>query len=174
MRVRQSEVDYRKRFVVCFVALILLSNSPAFLARQSNSSSPQWAAVQALSPGTKVVVKDKSRRTSKGLIVSVTADSLTLQDKQTSITLDRPQIAKIQLANGRSLGRSTLIGAGIGAGTGVATAGVLLAIAGTEDAEDGEVAAIIGVVAVIGATAGTVGGLLSGLFARHPVIYESR
>ncbi|MFY9607331.1 MAG: hypothetical protein WAU45_01790 [Blastocatellia bacterium] len=160
-----------KPLLVFFLAATLLSNSPSLSARQKNGDST-WSAVQALQPGTTVTVKDKARKSTRGRLVTVTDLALTLIDKKGTVAVDRQSIAKVVIDNGRSVGRSTLIGAGIGAGAGASVGAVIIAAFGGGEDETGP--AVMAVSTALGAVAGTAAGALGGLFRHREVVYESK
>ena len=160
-----------KPLLVFFIAATLLSNSPSLLARQKNADSP-WSAVQALQPGTTVNVKDRAGKSSKGRLVTVADQSVTLVDRKGMIVIDRQNIARVVIDNGRSVGRSTLIGAGIGAGAGASVGGVIIAAFGGGEDETGPAVMIVST--SLGAIAGTAAGALGGLFRQKTLVYESK
>jgi hypothetical protein len=159
----------RVRFLcVTLVAVALLANSATLFAKSKPSDA--WPVVQALATGAKVVVKDKAGKTTKGRVSAITADAITVSQQGGAVVIDKQQVARVY-ADERSLGRSTLIGLGVGAGSGAAAGGIMLAAAGTEDFD---VPLLMGVLTGIGAGAGAVGGAISGLFPKKRLIYESR
>lgn len=160
-----------KPSLVFFIAATLLSDSPSLLARQKNGDST-WSAVQALQPGTDVSVKDKTRKSTRGRVVTVTEQAVTLVDKKGTVSVDRQNIARVVIENGRSVGKSTLIGAGIGAGAGASVGGVIVAAFGGGDDDTGP--AVMAVSTALGAVAGTAAGALGGLFRQRKVVYESK
>lgn len=95
-----------KPSLVFFIAATLLSNSPSLLARQKDGNST-WSAVQALPPGTAVSVKDRAGKSTRGRLVTVTDQALTLIDKKGTVAVDRQNIARVAIDNGRSVGKST-------------------------------------------------------------------
>jgi hypothetical protein len=160
-----------KPLFVFFIAAILLSNSPSLLARQKNGNST-WSAVQALQPGTTVSVKDKAGKSTRGRLVMVNDQAVTLIDKRGTVVVDRQNIARVTIDNGRSVGKSTLIGAGVGAGAGASVGGVIAAAFGGGDDDTGP--AVMAVSTTLGAVAGTAAGALGGLFRHRKVVYESK
>jgi hypothetical protein len=159
----------RVRFLcVTLVAVALLANSATIFAKSKPSDA--WPVVQALPTGAKVVVKDKAGKTTKGRVSVITADAITVSQRTGTVVIDKQQVARVY-ADEQALGKSTLIGLGVGAGTGATAAGVMLASAGTEDFD---VPLFIAFMTGIGAAAGTVGGVIRGLFPNRRLIYESR
>lgn len=154
-----------------FIAATLLSNSPSLLARQKSADST-WSAVQALQPGTTVGVKDRAGKSTRGRLVTVTDQAVTLIDKKGTVVVDRQSIARVVIDNGRSVGKSTLIGAGVGAGAGASVGGVIIAAFGGGEDETGP--AVMAVSTALGAVAGTAAGALGGLFRHRKVVYESK
>lgn len=159
------------RLIVFFIAATLLSNPPSLSARQKNADSA-WSAVQALQPGTTVSVKDRAGKSTRGRLVTVTDQALTLIDKKGTVAVDRQSIARVAIDNGRSVGKSTLIGAGVGAGAGASVGGVIIAAFGGGEDETGP--AVMVVSTALGAVAGTAAGALGGLFRHRKVVYESK
>src|SRR5262245_51312185 len=113
----------RVRFLcVTLVAVALLANSATLFA-QAKPSDP-WLVVQMLPNRAKIVVKDKAGKTAKGQLSAVTADSITISRRSGDIVVDKQQVARVY-ADEQSIARSTLIGAGVGAGTGATVGGIL-------------------------------------------------
>jgi hypothetical protein len=160
-----------KPFTVCLLALTFLLSSTEVLARTKSANS-EWSVVQALSAGTRVSVKDKAGKSVSGRIEAVTDQALTVSLKTGNIVIDRQNVARVVLENGRSVGHSTLVGAGIGAGSGATVGGVMIAAFG--GGEDGTGPAVMAFTTLIGAIAGTVSGLLGGIFRQRKVVYESK
>lgn len=160
-----------KPLVVFFLTATLLSNSPSLLARQKSTDSA-WSAVQALQLGTTVSVKDRAGKSNKGRLVLVTDQSVSLIDKKGTVVIDRQNISRVVIDKGRSVGKSTLIGAGVGAGAGASVGGVLIAAFG--GGEDGIAPIVMAVSTTLGAAAGTAAGVLGGLFRPRTLVYESK
>ncbi|MEK6279189.1 MAG: hypothetical protein AABN95_02440 [Acidobacteriota bacterium] len=89
------------------------------------------------------------------------------------IDIERARIKKVYRKGGSQVGKSTLIGLGIGTATGVAIGGVIAATDGP--AESGEELLPMLHVGAAGAIIGTAAGVVTGLFRRKKtLIYESR
>jgi hypothetical protein len=142
-------------------------------AAQDSTADRDWAAVIAQPPGTELSVKMQTGETVKGKISSASASVLTLLKGNSLIDLERARIKKVYRVGGRQVGKSTLVGLGVGAGAGVAIGSVVAATDGP--AESGEAHFPIFVFGAGGAIIGTATGLVTGLFRRKKVlIYESR
>jgi hypothetical protein len=163
----------RVRFLcVTLVAVALLANSATLFAKSKPKPSDAWPVVQALPTGAKVIVKEKAGKTTKGQVTAITTDAITVSQRSGTVVIDKQQVARIHVDE-QSLTRSTLIGLGVGAGTGAAVGGIMLISLGPEDAGD-EAGLIMGVTTVLGAVGGAVGGTIRGLFPNRRLIYESR
>lgn len=161
------------RLATLMLALALaLVHTPAVTA-QNSTVDQSWAAVMALSSGTKVSVRMKTGEAIQGKVSSVSETALTLRCENTLTDLERDRIQKVSRIGGRAVGKSTLIGLGIGAGTGAAIGGVIAA--SDRPHESGEAALPVLHLGAAGALIGTITGLASGLFRRQRVlIYEAK
>ncbi len=159
----------KKLACLVFFALIINSTAAAF-----QKAMDDWSAVRALPVGGHLSVRLKDRKKTEGLLVSVSDTTLTLMRKDRTIEIAQPDIAKVyQLiprSAGKSVARSSLIGAGIGFGVGVAAGGALGA---AEDIAALETMALFG---TIGAGVGAVIGAIKGLASRHRrvLIYDAK
>ena len=74
-----------------------------------------WSTVQAITPGTEMIIETKTPETIKGKLSNVTDTTLNLSSDGKSIALDQKQIHRIYLVDKRSRTRSALRGAAKGA-----------------------------------------------------------
>jgi hypothetical protein len=150
---------------------IVCTLTPPVIAQES-AAGRGWPAVQALASGTKLRVRMKSGETVEGRLDTVFDAGLTLSRRGGTITLSRDAIQKAYRVGGRQVGKSTLMGLGIGAGIGAAAGGAEAVWGGPH--ESGEAAMPVFVFAAGGAIIGTTAGLVVGLFRRKKVlVYES-
>jgi hypothetical protein len=158
-----------KNILSCLVAIILAMPSPAWTQSVVNKS---WGAIATSPAGQPLQVELKSGKTIKGKLSSASESGLTLVLGKTMANVERAEIRRIYRDGGKSVGKSALIGAGVGGAGG--------AIVGAATGGDGkgfisfsrkETAAAGG---VIGAAVGTITGLVIGI-ARHKktLIYEA-
>ena len=149
-----------------------LGHSPVASA-QDSATDRAWAAVIAQPSGTRLSVKMKTGETVQGKLSSVSGSGLTLLKGNSLIDLERAGIKKVYRVGGRQVGKSALIGLGVGTGAGVAIGSVVAATDGPT--ESGEEHLPIVVFGAGGAIIGTTTGLITGLFRRKKVlIYESK
>lgn len=96
---------------------ILLSSlllSTATVSAQTTTSD--WSRVNAVATGSDVSVKLKSGKTINGRLNSVSETTLSLTVKNAAQDLRREDIANVYQVTKKSAAKSTLIGAGVGAG----------------------------------------------------------
>ena len=160
----------RRRMVMtaCLIAVSLSISSfgPLTLAQQS---AGDWMAVQSLPNDSDLSVKLKSGKTVRGEFASANDHELTIFRKGKSESIAKETIAEIYLLKRKAeKGKYAAIGAGVGAGTGLAIGGAR-ASRGGDDSQD---YAIFGT--MLGAGIGAVGGLLFGQGKRkHELIYRA-
>jgi hypothetical protein len=136
-----------------FVFLSLVSVWPAVGQQSSQpaSAGSNWARVQVLPAGKTINVKTKDRHMVCKL-VSVDADMLRCSDHAKDVTFQRAEIVSVKIPR---RGRSTLIGFGIGAGT-----GAVIGFAGATNSGNGFFGANFmrgAVTAVFGVVGGVIG-----------------
>ena len=137
-------------------------------AAQGTPTTGNWAAVQALTAGERVVVKttDDGRKT--GRFDSADDLQLVITRGGRRVAYARDRVRLVQINRGTSRGKGALLGAAIGGGGGLAIG------AGVYDSADGEfIGAIIPVIAVIGAGIGAGLGALIGKGSKNVTVYEA-
>ncbi len=102
-----------------------LAQAPAAAAQTRARALDDWSAVQALSPGQKIIVRTKDGDRLTGRFDSANDLLLNFTDGRKKISLTRESIRRVQLDRGNSRGRGVLMGALIGAGAGFAVGSVL-------------------------------------------------
>ena len=146
-------------------------------AQQTSASTRDWENVRAISTGDKIRVQTKDGKQTDGNLYRVSDTALTVdRDGSTRVDFNRDSIAKVYRVVGKSTGKtiakSTLIGAGIGFSGG---AGIGLAAGSYEDLDRGELVAILGGIgAAIGAGIGLLVGAIAGSGQKRVLVYENR
>jgi hypothetical protein len=149
--------------LICALALALAS--PA-LAR-TDVVRNDWSAVQALSPGEKIVVrtKDGDRLTGRFDSASDLLINFTHDGKKVSLT--RESVQRVQISRGASRLKGVLIGAAIGGGAGLGAGGILVSKG------DINVAPTIAGTTLLGAGIGAGIGAALGMGNKNETIYEA-
>ena len=104
----------RMRSVVSCLIAIMLALPTEGLAQSTNN----WTAVTTLRSGKKVSIELKSGKKVKGKFGSASETSITVIRGKNTEDVNRADIQKVYRENGKSIGKSTLIGTGIGGGGG--------------------------------------------------------
>jgi len=137
---------------------------------QDAPGQQDWAAVQAIAKGRKLVIETKNGERLEGKLSNTSDTGLELIRKNKTVSVAGTDIRRIYRLDGGSRVKAALIGGGIGAGVGAgAGAGVLSATGGSDSAADfmaGMTLAIAGIGAAIGAIAGGQ--------SKRTLIYESK
>src|SRR5262245_15174175 len=145
-----------RNVVICLLALIMVVPTDAW-----TQSGPlnNWTNVGAVPSGQKLVIELNSGKRLYGKLGAVSETGLSIVRGKKSEDINRSDIRKIHRESGASVGKSTLIGTGIGGGGGA----IIGAAAGGCDRSDficfsrGETAAVAG---VLGASIGAITGLV--------------
>jgi hypothetical protein len=158
-----------------------LLSSTSIVAQQVNRTSvaaqqadSDWSRLNSIAAGSKLSAKLKDGKTMKGKLGHVSDTVLTLMVNNKSIDLNRDEISSVYQIINKSAAKSTLIGLGIGAGS-----GALLGAVADASNNDGSFEKIDNVAAagvtVIGAAAGAVTGFLIGRgSSKRVLIYEAK
>jgi hypothetical protein len=141
--------------------------APAY-AKAAATPHTDWSAVQALSPGQKIVVRTKDGDRLTGRFDSATDLIINFSDGRKKVSLTRESIKLVQLDRGNSRGKGTLIGALIGAGAGF-TVGAIIYLPYKDDISGMTVPAFAG----IGAGIGAGFGASTGKGNKNETIYEA-
>jgi hypothetical protein len=110
-----------KRRHCSFFSLLLLAFAPVSLAQ----STTGWDRVKQLPPGSEIRLNLSDHRTITTQFQSATDDALMVAKAAVQETMSRPMILKVSLKSNGHRGRHTLIGLGIGAGTGLVAGAVI-------------------------------------------------
>lgn len=158
----------RNRLFAAVLALAFaLAQSPA-AAAQTRGASSDWSAVQALSPGEKIVVRTKDGDRLSGRYDSANDLLLNFTHDGRRVSLTRESIRRVQLNRGSSRGRGALFGAAIGGAAGFALGSVLYF-----PYRDDMVGATVPVSAALGLAIGTGIGAALGKGNRNETVYEA-
>ncbi|GEM_PF-1379893 len=162
-------------FIIFLLTVLLLHSTPA-IARQSPGSTRDWENVRAITTGDKVRMQTKDGKKADGNLLRVSDTTLTLERGNNAVDFNRDAIAKVyrvvKKSAGKTIAKSTLIGAGIGFGSG---AGVGLAFGAYEDFDTAEIVAALGLLgAAIGAGIGALVGAIRGSGEKRVLVYENK
>jgi len=114
----------QRRLVSGFVITSLLASSTLTYAQSSPAPQGSWAAVQAIKPNSEVMVVLKNGTGSEGKLRSVSNTAIVIVDGKASTEIQRENILAISTSR-KSVKKSTLIGAAVGAGAGGALGTVI-------------------------------------------------
>lgn len=160
------------RLVTLILVLVTAMGNAPVAAAQKSTASGDWASVIAQPPGTKLSVKIKTGETIQGNVSSVSSSRLSLLRGSSIVDLERDKISKVHRVGGGQVGKSTVIGLGVGTAAGVAIGGVVAATDGPTESGEGHLPILV--IGTAGAIIGTATGALTGLFRRKKVlIYQS-
>ena len=150
--------NQKLKITLALVATMLLSSVTLPAQDLRNSSIGDWSRLNTVAPGAKLAIKLKNGKAIDGKLERVSDTTLSLLVKNKPVELDREAIFSVHQVTKKSATKATLIGLGVGAGSGAA-----IGLAGRKD--DGFVKldnAITGGLTVLGAGAGAVTGWLIG------------
>lgn len=154
-----------RTFVISIAIVALLAHSPAVKAQQARGVTSDWSGVKAIPPGDELVVKLKDGKTVKGRLVSVSDTTLTLSRKNKATELAQGNIFRVyRIALKSGVGSKALIGAGIGAGSGIAVGSL---------GDDNKAGLMLGL-GVIGAGLGALIGLAFADRHEQVLVYEAK
>jgi YMGG-like Gly-zipper len=152
---------------LALVLTLLLSGIP--LRAQGNSDD--WSRLNSLESGNKLVVKLKNGRNVEGTFNSNSDSSLSLRVKGSNEEVRREDVSTVHRVSRKSAGKATLIGAGVGAGT-----GALIGAVGSRESDFDKLdQAVTAGLTIIGAGVGAVTGFLIGRSGKkRELIYQAR
>ncbi|HZI20089.1 MAG TPA: hypothetical protein VEY09_16005 [Pyrinomonadaceae bacterium] len=115
------------RQVLFALALAGLLAAPGAAARAQGGAAVtgDWAAVRALAPGAKLVVRMMDGDRLKGVFEHATDEALVITRKGRQQALDRRLVRRVQLDRGKSRAKGALFGAAVGAGAGFGVGGAV-------------------------------------------------
>ena len=165
-------LNVRRGFTFSLALAASLLLSPVASAQNANAPARDWSALQAVTQGSKLVVKLKNGKTVEGKLSGVSDSALSLSVKNKPEELKREDVQSVYRVSGKSAKKATLIGLGVGAG-----AGALVGAAGGDSSDDfpiitkGQAAAAL---SVLGGGVGALTGYLVGRGGHKRVlIYEA-
>ena len=130
-------------------------------------TSGSWERVQQLTAGNPVRVRDFSGNEHRGRIASLETDSLAVQTGTGTVKVGRNDIREVKTRRLSGRARNAGIGAAVGAGLGLGTAGILVSAAG-----GGDLAAPILIVFTL--VGGAIGFGLGWIPAGYVTLYRAR
>ncbi len=104
---------------------VALAQAPAAFAQTSSTTGGDWGAVQALSPGQKIVVRMKDGDRFSGRFDNATDLLLVFTKDGRQVSFARDSIYRVQLDRGKSRKRGLLWGLALGGGIGFGIGGAL-------------------------------------------------
>ena len=163
----------KKRFSIGLVLVASFLVSSATLAAQGTGASSDWSALKAVGSESKLVVKQRNGKTVEGRLSSVSDDDLTLSVKNAPLSIKREDVLSVYQVQKKSATKATLIGLGVGAGSGAALGAVGAANddSGFEKIDHAVTAGLT----VIGGAAGALTGYLFGRGgSKRVLIYQNK
>ncbi|HKY45875.1 MAG TPA: hypothetical protein VJM50_22485 [Pyrinomonadaceae bacterium] len=159
-----------RQFATLVILLTSLLLSPVTLMAQTTTND--WSRLTSMPTESKLSVKLKNGKNVDGKLSSVSDTAVTLMVKKTSTELKRDDIRTVHLVGGNSAKKATLIGLGVGAGTGA----ILGAIGDASNSEFEDIDnAAAAAVTVLGAGIGALSGWLIGRSGKKRVLlYEAK
>lgn len=155
---------------LALIATMLLSSLTLSAQDLKNSSAGDWSRLNAVAPGAKLAIKLKSGKGIDGKFDSVADKTLSLLVKNKPVELNREEIFSVHQVTKKSAAKATLIGLGIGAGSGAA---IGLASQEHDDFLDLNREITAGLT-VVGAGAGALAGWLIGRSGKKKLlIYQA-
>ncbi len=115
----------RNRIYALALAALLPLALAAPAAAQGRSTG-EWSAVQALSSGTKIVVRTKDGDRLSGRFDSATDQAINFTQGGKRVSLTRESIRRVQINRGRNRLKGALVGTGVGVGAGLGAGGIII------------------------------------------------
>lgn len=152
---------------------LVLALAPAFgVAAQQPGCAPAgdgWAAVLALAPGERLVVRTRDGDRVAGRFVSANDLLLVIRHDETDMSYARDNVRLVQLNRGKSRLKGLLFGAAVGGGAGLATGSILYF-----PYRDDMVGATVPAFTALGAAVGAGLGAALAKGNKNVTIYEAR
>jgi hypothetical protein len=162
----------RKRFTLVIVLLASLILPAGASAQSTTAPSGDWAALNSVTTGSKLVVKLRDGKSVEGKLSGVSDAALSLSVKSKPVDLKREDVQSVYRIEGKSATKATLIGMGVGAGAGAA---IGLAGSSQSDGFDKIDHAVTAGLTVVGAGVGALTGYLIGhRGSKRILVYEAR
>ena len=134
---------------------------------QARAASGDWSAVQALSPGEKIVVRTKDGDRLTGRFDSANDLLINFTDGGKKISLTRESVRRVQLDRGNSRGKGILFGMAVGAAAGFGFGSAIYF-----PFRDDMVGASVPVAAAMGMAIGAGIGAATGKGSKNETVYE--
>jgi hypothetical protein len=165
-----------RTLMITYVLIAMLAISHVAVAQQKTAPGAEWAAVTAVQPGDKLVVKLREGKSVEGKLSSVSGETLTLAHNKKTTELNRGDVLKVYRVTGKSAASSTLIGAGVGAAAGAGTGAAVCGGCNDKGSFDfGPSRSVITAgAALVGAGLGAIVGFALGRRHKRVLIYEAR
>jgi hypothetical protein len=154
------------------LVLVLLASLILPSVASAQSAAGDWAALNSITTGSKLVVKLRDGKSVEGKLGGVSDAALSLSVKNKPVDLRREDVQSVYRIEGKSATKATLIGMGVGAGAGAAIGAA--AGSSNDNFDKFEQAATAGL-AVVGAGVGALTGYLIGRGGKKRIlVYEAR
>ena len=101
------------KLCIIIIALISMLAQTAPAAAQQLKGTGDWAAVQSLSPGEKIVVRLKDGNRLTGRFESASDLNINFTDNGRKVSLTRDSIQRVQINRGKSRLKGALVGAAV-------------------------------------------------------------
>jgi hypothetical protein len=148
-----------KRLISMMMMVVLLIAPSQLVFGQTTTAN--WAAVQAVAVDDRLIVKQKDGKTIEGRMIEASETNLSLSRDQKVVNISRDNIAQIEHSRGKAAkGKWAAIGTGAGAAAGAGIGATKY----RADRDDYGIYPVMG--AVIGAGVGAVTGLMIGASRR--------
>ena len=152
---------------LCLVLASALALSPSAAAQSRGAAHADWSAVQALTPGQKIVVRTKDGDRLSGRFDSATDQAINFREDGHEVSLTRDSVARVQINRGKSRLKGALLGAAVGGGAGTG-AGFAVISRG-----DFVVGPTVAGTAFLGAGIGAGIGAALGMGNKNETVYEA-
>jgi hypothetical protein len=156
----------RNRIYALALAALLPLALAAPAAAQGRGTG-EWSAVQALSSGTKIVVRTKDGDRLSGRFDSANDLLINFTHDGRKVSLTRDSIQRVQINRGKSRLKGALVGAAIGGGAGAGAGGILVSKG------DFLVGETIAATTFLGAGIGAGIGAALGMGNKNETVYEA-
>lgn len=160
----------QKRLTATALAVVFMLAPALSVAARQRAPEPRdgWAAVQALAPGEKLVVRTRDGERVAGRFVSASDILLVIRHGETDLSFARADVRLVQLNRGKSRLKGALFGAAIGGGAGFAAGSILYF-----PYRDDMVGATVPAFTALGAAIGTGIGAAFAKGNKNVTIYEA-
>ncbi|HEX8556945.1 MAG TPA: hypothetical protein VF668_02525 [Pyrinomonadaceae bacterium] len=148
------------------LALLLTLSHAAHASAATPRAADDWSAVQALTPGEKIVVRTKDGDRLTGRFDSATDLLINFTDGRKKISLTRESLRRVQLDRGNSRLSGMLVGAAIGGGGGAAVGGWVYS-------QGDFIGSVVPAGALLGAGIGAAIGAATGKGRKNVTVYEA-